>query len=121
MARGQQVEQLRADLGWCASSIPTVLRLLVYWQSQVKIAPASPDVEARRIHKARQKRDGNGAAGRKDGETLAQFQERVLAELPPDLREQAQAQLGREQEREPERNEGETSNAYYSQGHRTAA
>jgi len=93
MSRGKQVEQLRADLGWCASSIPTVLRSLVFWQSQARVAPASPSVEARRIRKARRNHDTGGSTGRRCEETLAQFQERILSTLPPDLRDQAGAQL----------------------------
>ena len=95
LSRGKQVMRIREHYGWCESSIPTVLRALSYWQSAVRVAPASPDVERRRLRKSARKRDKKfNTLCRRRGESLHHFQDRVLAGLPEDLRHGAHAQLG---------------------------
>ncbi len=95
LSRGKQITEIREHFGWCDSSILTVARSLSYWQNTVRVATASPDVEKKRFGKAARNHNKSfDKLGRKENESLSDFQQRVLEELPEDLRELAQAQLG---------------------------
>jgi hypothetical protein len=91
-SRGKQITEIREHFGWCDSSMLTVARSLSYWQSCVRVAPASREVEARRFCKARRSRAKS--VRRRDGKSLGEFQQRVLEQLPEDLKELAETQLG---------------------------
>ena len=94
-SRGRQAIVIVRHFGWCDSSILTVLRALSFWQSTVRIAPASPDVERLRFRKSQRKRDkAHNNLRRREHESLRDFQQRVLDGMPEDVKERAQTQLG---------------------------